>query len=225
MMQQVREDFDRIAELMAREPEAREPYSNYLLRHLPSDCEHVLEIGCGLGAFAREVARRARRVTAMDLSPQMINVARARSASYTNLEFVLADFLQADLPGESYDCVVTLATLHHLPLAESLKRIKSLLRPGGVLILHDMSAASGLIDRAFDLVRLPISMLVRFRQTGKPRPRREIRRAWIEHGKHESYLTPQEVKAMRDEHLPGGRIFHHFLWRYTVIWRKPFEEA
>jgi SAM-dependent methyltransferase len=220
-MQQVHEDFDRIARLMAGEHEARETYSNYLQSQVPAACNQVLEIGCGFGAFARAVAPRARHVTAMDVSPQMINVARERSASYSNLEFVLKDFLQAHLPAESYDCIVTVATLHHLPLKETLERIKTLLRPGGVLILHDLLAASSHIDRALDFVRLPVSMTVRFWQTGRFLERREVRRAWAEHGKHESYLKPQDVRAMRDEHLPEGLIKHHFLWRYTVVWRKP----
>lgn len=220
-MQQVLEDFDRIATLTAHDGAAPETYSNYLLRQVPVGCNHVLDIGCGFGAFARLVAHRAQRVTAIDLSPQMIEVARGRSAAYSNLEFVLCDFLQANLPAESYDCIVTLATLHHLPLDEAIGKIKSLLRPGGVLILHDMLAHSGHIDKALDVVRVPINMAVRFWRTGKFIPRREVRRAWIEHGKRESYLTLKEVQAMRDEHLPGGRVVRHVLWRYTVVWRKP----
>jgi SAM-dependent methyltransferase len=220
-MQQVREDFDRIASLMARERELPETYADYLLRHVPQGCDHVLDIGCGLGAFARRVAGRAARVTAIDLSPEMIAVARKRSAGLPNLEFALCDFLQAPLPLESYDLIITLATLHHLPLEEALSKFKSLLRPGGTLILHDLLSASGPLDRAFDLVRLPISMMTRVRHGGRLIPRAEVRRAWHEHGKHESYLTPREVRAMRDEHFPGGHVHRHFLWRYTVIWRKP----
>ena len=223
-MQQVREDFDRIALLMASEREAREVYSNHLLRHVSSSCNHLLEIGCGFGAFARAAAHRARHVTALDLSPQMIEVARARSAGCSNLEFVLDDFLQLELPAESYDCIVTLATLHHLPLDEALRKMKAQLRPGGVLILHDLLETSGLIDKAFNVFRLGVNMAVRFRLSGRLRARREVRQAWAEHGKHESYLTPQAVRAMRDEHLPGGRIYHHLLWRYTVVWRKPSSE-
>jgi 2-polyprenyl-3-methyl-5-hydroxy-6-metoxy-1,4-benzoquinol methylase len=220
-MQQVREDFDRIALLTEHEGNVNETYSNQLLSHIPKDCDHVLEVGCGFGAFSRLVAHRARCVTGIDLSSQMINVAKGRSANYSNLEFVLDDFLQANFQAESFDCIVTIATLHHLPLDETLVRIKSLLRPGGVLVLHDLLAAGSHIDRAFDVVRLPLSMALQFWRTGRFRARRDVRRAWIEHGKGESYLTPQEVRAMRDEHLPGGRIFRHLLWRYTVVWTKP----
>jgi ubiquinone/menaquinone biosynthesis C-methylase UbiE len=220
-MQQVREDFNRIASLTAHEAEAHVSYSNYLLRHVPVDCNRVLEIGCGFGALTRLIAGRARHVTAVDLSPQMIEVARKRSAGYPNLEFTLGDFLQLPVSADSYDCIVTIATLHHLPAGEALRKMKTTLRPGGVLILHDLLATDGLPDKALDFVRLPISRAVRFWQTGKLWVRREVRQAWSEHGKHETYLTPEDVLAMRDEHLPGGRVHNHFLWRYTVVWRKP----
>jgi ubiquinone/menaquinone biosynthesis C-methylase UbiE len=220
-MQQVREDFNRIATLTAHEADARVSYSNYLLRHVPMDCNHVLEIGCGFGAFTRLLAKRARRVTAVDLSSQMIEVARERSSGYSNLEFILGDFLQLPFSAESYDCVVTIATLHHLPVGDALRKMKALLRPGGLLILHDLLATDGLPDKALDFVRLPINRAVRFWQTGKLWVRREVRQAWAEHGKHETYLTPKDVQAMRDEHLSGGSVHNHFLWRYTVVWRKP----
>ena len=128
---------------MAHEREGLQTYSGQLLRHVPASCAHALEIGCGFGALARLAALRARRVTAIDLSAEMIKVARVRSAGSPNLEFVLGDFLRAGLPVESYDCILTMATLHHLPQDEALMRIKSLLRPGGVLILHDLLAAGG----------------------------------------------------------------------------------
>ena len=222
-MQQVREDFDRIASLTAHETDAQVSYSDYLLRRVPAGCNHILEIGCGFGAFTRLISGRARHVTAIDLSPQMIEVARKRSATYPNLEFTLGDFLQLQLPVESYDSIITIATLHHLPLGEALGKIKSLLRPGGVLVLHDLLSDKTLFDQALNLVKIPVNRTVRFWQTGRLWPHREVKRAWAEHGRHETYLKAQEVRAMRDEHLPGGRIHNHFLWRYTLVWRKPGE--
>lgn len=219
-MQQVRDDFNRIASLTAHEAEAREIYSDYLLRHVPMDCDHVLEIGCGFGTFARIVAHRAQHVTAIDLSPQMIDVAKKRSASYSNLEFLLGDFLQLQLPVESYDCIVTLATLHHLPADEALRKMKTMLRPGGVLIIQDLLDSTGIFDNALSLIRIPINMAVRFWQKGRLRARREVRRAWAEHGRHETYLKAKDVRAMRDEYLPGGLVHKHFLWRYTIVWHK-----
>jgi ubiquinone/menaquinone biosynthesis C-methylase UbiE len=220
-MQQVRDDFNRIAALTAHEADEQVMYSNYLLRHVPVDCNRILEIGCGFGAFTRLISHRARHVEAIDLSSQMIEIAKERSASYSNLEFTLGDFLQLPFSAETYDCVVTIATLHHLPVHEALKKMKAMLRPGGVLILHDLLADKSFIDKVLNIVKLPINRAVRFGQTGKLWVRREVREAWIEHGKHETYLTPKDALSMRDEHLPNGRLHNHFLWRYTIVWRKP----
>jgi ubiquinone/menaquinone biosynthesis C-methylase UbiE len=220
-MQQFREDFNRIASLTAHEVEAHVLYSNYLLRHVPVDCNRVLEIGCGFGAFTRLVAGRARSVTAVDLSPQMIEVARKRSADYSNLEFMLGDFLRLPFSADSYDCIVTIATLHHLPDAEALRKMKTTLRPGGVLILHDLLSDKSLIDKALNIVKVPINRTIKFWRTGRLWMRPEVRQAWAEHGRHETYLKAKDVLAMRDEHLPGGRVHNHFLWRYTIVWRKP----
>lgn len=220
-MQQVREDFDRIALLTADEAEAPKPYSDYLLRQIPSDCDRLLEIGCGFGAFTRVLADRARHITAIDLSPQMIEVAKDRSGRYPNLEFILGDFLQLEIPDATYDCIVSIATLHHLPASEALKKMKSALRPGGVLIIHDLLDPDGLFDKALDFIRLPLSCAQQFLQTGRPRSARAVREAWAEHGKHDTYLRAKDVRAMRDEHLAGGNVHTHFLWRYTIVWHKP----
>jgi ubiquinone/menaquinone biosynthesis C-methylase UbiE len=219
-MEQVREDFDRIALLTADEADARKPYSNFLLKQVPSDCDRLLEIGCGFGAFTRLLANRAKHVTAIDLSPQMIRVARDSSKDHSNVDFILGDFFQLELPTDSFDCIVSIATLHHLPQAEALNRMKAVLRPGGALIIHDLLDPDGLFDKALDFIRLPISLAKRFWQTGRPRPRREARMAWKAHEQHDTYLKAKDVRAMRDEHLPGGNVEIHFMWRYTVLWCK-----
>lgn len=219
-MQQVLEDFNRIASLTAHDAESQVLYSNYLLRHIPDGCNRVLEVGCGFGAFTRLLANRVGHITAVDLSPQMIAVARERSAGYANLEFVVGDFLELALPPATYDCVITIATLHHLPFGETLKKMKALLRPGGVLLLHDLLTDKTFIDQVLNTVKVPINRTLNFWRTGRLWMPREVRRAWAEHGRHETYLKAKDVRMMRDEHLPGGRVHNHFLWRYTLVWRK-----
>ena len=219
--ERVRADFDRIALVTAADPEAPGPYAEFLLGRVPAACDRALEIGCGLGAFARLLARRAASVTAVDVSPEMLRVARGRSRACPNLQLILGDFLRLDLPPETYDCVVTTTTLHHLPQDEALRKMRSLLRPGGVLILHDLLDPDGLFDTALNVVRLPVSCAARFWRTGRFRMRREVRAAWAEHGRNESYLKAGDVGALRDEHFPGALVRLHLLWRYTIVWRKP----
>lgn len=223
----VREDFDRIALLTERHGHggAGDVYHDYLLRQLPPRPANALEVGCGAGAFTRLLAPRAQRVTALDLSPQMIRFAKSRPDCPDNVEYLLGDFMQLPLPAGRYDCVISIATLHHLPTAEALRKMKDSLRPGGTLVIHDLIADARVADRAVSAFVYPAAALLRFWRTGRVRAPREVREAWAEHGKGEVYLTPAGVRRMCEEHLPAARVRRHLLWRYTVVWRKPGEAS
>ena len=219
-MYQVREEFDRIALLTERHGSLSDIYRNYLLQQLPPHSENVLEIGCGTGEFTRLIASRAQKVVAIDLSSEMIRLANSQSANYQNIEYVLGDVMSDSLPAERYDCIVSLATLHHLPLGQALIKMKDALKPNGVLIIQDLVAAKGLVEQVRSGMAYPVSGARRFWKTGRLRAPREIREAWAEHGKGEVYLTLDEVREMCRQYLPKARIRRHLLWRYTVVWSK-----
>jgi ubiquinone/menaquinone biosynthesis C-methylase UbiE len=171
-----------------------------------------------MGGLSRALAARASRVTAIDLSDEMIRIARQRSDHYSNIEYVVGDVLQMDLAADSYDCIVMIATLHHLPADVVLEQLIRSLAPRGVLIVHDLLASSGFFDKSLNLIRLPAAALLRWFRGGRLLRTREVRRAWAEHGKRERYLTIEEVEALRDRCLPGASVKRHLLWRYTVVW-------
>jgi len=106
-------------------------YHRLLLRQVPPGAGRVLDVGCGAGALARELAARAGRVDALDRDPAM--VALARTGAPANVTVREADALTVDLPAGGYDAVLSLSTLHHLPPAVALTRMAGWLRPGGVL--------------------------------------------------------------------------------------------
>ena len=222
----VREDFDRIALLTELHGHggADDVYYDHLLRQLTPRPADALEVGCGAGAFTQLLASRARRVTALDLSPQMIRLAKSRAGGRGNVEYLLGDFMRLPLPAAGFDCVISLATLHHLPLAPALRKMKDSLKPGGTLVIHDLIADAGPADKAASALAFPAAALLRFWRTGRARTPREVRRVWAEHGKGETYLTRGGVRRMCEEHLPAALVRRHLLWRYTVVWRKP-EEA
>lgn len=218
----IREEFDRIALLTERHGGgAGDAYYAYLARQLPPRVESALEIGCGGGAFTRLLAARARSVLALDLSPEMIRLARSRSAGRRNIEYRAGDALRLALPGEGFDCVVSIATLHHLPTEQALTKMKDALKPGGTLVVHDLIADDGLLDRGLSALAYPLGVARRFWQTGRVRMPPEVRRAWAEHGEGEVYLTTSGVREMCERHLPDATVKRHLLWRYTVVWRKP----
>ena len=219
-MSTVRADFDRIALLAGEGWDHNSHYHDFLSRHIPAPCPEALEIGCGTGAFSRLLAKSSGRVLALDLSPNMIRVARERSAQFPNIDFRVADVLAQELPAERFDCIATIATLHHLPPATVLPKLKSALKPGGVLLVFDLFQADGLFDAVRGALAMPLSVGLRLSKHGRLRPPREVRRAWAEHGQHDSYLTLAQVHEACAELLPGAVLTRHLLWRYSVVWKK-----
>jgi SAM-dependent methyltransferase len=220
-MDKIKEDFDRIAILSEYQNDPGGVYDSLIIGFVPNRCDRVLEIGCGTGSFTRLLAKKAMHVTAVDLSTEMIRIACQRSANHSNISFHVADILQMDLPFGYFNCIVMVATLHHLPDAPVLEKIKEALKPDGVLIIHDLLRSRGVFDKAADLIRLSISAAIRWKRTGRIWARWEERRAWAVHSKGERYLTMKEVRTMRDRYLPEGEVKEHLLWRYSVVWRKP----
>ncbi len=150
-------DFDRLALFDEEGWTANNHYHDLLLRYLPPNCEIGLEIGCGTGAFARRLATHCKRVIALDLSSEMIRVARSRSTRFGNLEFQLADATKWDFPKSHFDFVCSIATLHHLNQRELLPRLRESLKPGGILAVLDLVESSSWIERLLDVVALGVS--------------------------------------------------------------------
>ena len=103
----------------------------------------VVDMGTGTGRFAMAAARHCARVIAVDVSPAMLGHLReaAASAGLANVEVVRAGFLSYEHTGADADAVHTRNALHQLPdfwKGIALQRIAQILRPGGVLRLHDL---------------------------------------------------------------------------------------
>src|ERR1041385_5279235 len=131
-MSSVEADFDRLALLDDEGWTANNQYHSSLLKHVPHNCENALEIGCGTGAFARRLATTCEEVIALDLSSEMIRVARSRSSQFHNLEFKVTDAMTRNFPPSRFDFICSIATLHHLQQHELLLKMKSALKPHGV---------------------------------------------------------------------------------------------
>jgi 2-polyprenyl-3-methyl-5-hydroxy-6-metoxy-1,4-benzoquinol methylase len=218
--ERVQADFDRIACLVAEEPDRPDRYESFLLGQLPAPCTRVLEIGCGAGRLARAIAGRGAKVTGLDASPEMIRLARQRSGGDARLEFVCGDFSEHSAESANYDCVVSVATLHHLPAAATLLRMTSFVRPGGVLLTHDVRSPSGIGDWLRSAIAAAFNGDAIWWLRHRLREKRDLRDAWRDHGAGERYLTMAEVRALCGTTLPGAKSYWHPLWRYTIVWTK-----
>jgi SAM-dependent methyltransferase len=216
----VRADFDRIALLPCGDAwDHNRHHHRWLLRQVPPGCGEALDVGCGLGGFARLLAGRCGRVVGIDLSPAMVAEARRRSAGVPNLEFRVADLMTAPLEAGRYDCVASIATLHHLPLEAALRRLRDALRPGGVLLVLDLVRPVR-ASLPLDAAAVPVAIGLRLRHSGRLRPSREAREAWDAHAQGDRYPSVPEVRQACAGVLPGARVRRHLLWRYSIVWRR-----
>lgn len=116
--------------------------------HIPAFAEfprwrgkRVLEIGCGIGTDTINFARAGARVTAVDLSPKSLEIARQRAGVFgltDSIRFYCADgeALSATVPVEAYDLVYSFGVIHHSPHPEKIvAELRRYLKPGGELRL------------------------------------------------------------------------------------------
>jgi SAM-dependent methyltransferase len=101
----------------------------------------ILDLPCGQGRHAIELARRGYEVTGVDLSPYMLGVARERAAAVGVRVRWLAGDMRDALPGETFDLVLNLFTsLGYFDDEADDQRVvraaASMLAPGGRFLLE-----------------------------------------------------------------------------------------
>jgi ubiquinone/menaquinone biosynthesis C-methylase UbiE len=104
----------------------------------------VLDVGCGTGTLAMEVARRvgrAGRVAGVDPGTEQIARARAKAARRNMpIEFQIGVIEQLAFPDQTFDVVFSTLMMHHLPTPlkrQGLAEIARVLKPGGRLVIAD----------------------------------------------------------------------------------------
>ena len=110
-----------------------------LLGHADAELDpssHVVEIGCGAGRMSRAIARRVAEVTAVDVSPRMLELAREHNPRLGNVQWVLGDGTTLQpIPDASADVCISHVVLQHIPDPEVtlgyVREMGRVLRPGG----------------------------------------------------------------------------------------------
>jgi ubiquinone/menaquinone biosynthesis C-methylase UbiE len=99
----------------------------------------VLDIGTGPGELLNRLAARRPdlALTGLDLSPEMLAIAR-RSAASPSIGFEVADVAALPRPDDSADVIVSTLSAHEWPQPErAAAELARVLRPGGRLLIYD----------------------------------------------------------------------------------------
>lgn len=90
----------------------------------------VLELGCGAGYFTRELACSVAEVVAIDVSPDLLEIART-NCSAPNVRYQIQNAYELSYPDAVFDSVVGSSVLHHLEIEKAVREIYRVLKPGG----------------------------------------------------------------------------------------------
>ena len=101
--------------------------------------KRLLDVGAGLGESSVYFALRGAEVTALDLSPGMVDCAIALGRAHgVDLQGVVQSGEQLDVPAEHFDIVYVANTIHHVTDKEALfRQIHRALKPGGRFFSYD----------------------------------------------------------------------------------------
>jgi len=101
----------------------------------------VMDFGCGPGFFTVEAAKKAKRVIAVDLSPEMLRKAqkKAEKEGIKNVEFLQSDGTKIQLEDDVVDLIFLVTVFHEVGESRKvLAEFRRVLKPGGRLVIVEI---------------------------------------------------------------------------------------
>ncbi|HEY6349232.1 MAG TPA: methyltransferase domain-containing protein [Candidatus Angelobacter sp.] len=157
--EQILDQFTRQAEPFARAQAIRSPEAldRIIQAAHAGPQDTVLDVACGPGLLACAFARVARHAVGVDITPAMLDQARKtqQEQGLANVSWQSGDVLSLPYPGHHFSIVVSRFAFHHLqePLA-ALKEMVRVCKPGGRVVVADMSPAANKADALNAMERL-----------------------------------------------------------------------
>lgn len=187
-------------------------YHDVFLDAAPPGTLTALDVGSGDGLLAFDLTDRGMNVIGIDLDASSIERARADTRATRRTEFVCGDVFTHPLELASFDLVVASATLHHIDARNGLRRMKQLVRPGGVVVVVGFAQPDGLKDR---LLLVAGAVAKRFQQ---------LRGSYWEHNAPTLWpppLTTSQMEALGRDELPGVVFRRLMSGRFSLVWNAP----
>ncbi len=121
----------------------------------------LLDCGCGTGPMLTLLHEKypEKHYTGIDLTPKMIEVAKRKALK--NVELVVGDCENLPFEANSFDVVICCESFHHYPNPQDFfNSVSRVLRPGGRLVLRDMTMNSAAVRWFCNTIEMPLAHLI-----------------------------------------------------------------
>ncbi len=152
---------------------------------------NVLEVATGTGIIALQISPLVLNISAIDLAPEMINVARekCRQQNLQNVSFSLGDAHHLQFADRQFDAIIASNVMHLLPRPTlALQEMKRVLKDDGKIILptylHGASLKSHILSRLAGLSGF------------------KVRSRWS-HTSFKKFLVSNGLQVVKEKMLPG----------------------
>ncbi|MCT8977963.1 class I SAM-dependent methyltransferase [Clostridium sp. CX1] len=214
----VKNDFNKISQLEELKWDHNNCYFKQLLKLVSNNIETCLDIGCGKGELSFLLSQRSKAVIAVDLADKMIEKAKILHPN-KNIEYICENILDMEFKNNSIDVIITTATAHHLPYEWLLSFAKDKLKKGGKLIILDLAKAESFTDYVIWTSAFFPNIIMNLIKNGRlQKDDAHSKEVWQRHGKHDTYMTIREIKALVKKHIPTAIVKRKLFWRYLLVW-------
>jgi SAM-dependent methyltransferase len=209
-------------------------YESLVLDAIPPGCARAVDVGCGNGGLTRELRGRGiPNVLGIDSDGPCIQRCKDHPEA-GDIRYLVGDLLtselepasvaqgglaRAGLAQASFDLVSAVASLHHMDARSGLVRLRSLVAPGGVLVVIGLARPDLPKDIPIEVAAQLVSGVRRRLVSGvrrRPSTADSVPEPPTVWPPPERYST---MRRLASELLPGVRWRRHLLWRYSLVWR------
>lgn len=194
-------------------------YHPWILRSVAErPVRDALDVGCGDGLLLTRLAPLVDTAIGLEPDPGTYERARVRLVDVDNVTVRPCSFEDWGAGAGSVDLVTMVASLHHMDLTQALTEARTLLRPGGRLLVVTLTVPRTRLDLLWDIgnaLSNPLIGLVKHPRPVRdpvPGPRIPVRDpAW----------SHEELRERAREILPGAVLHRREGFRSTLRWQKP----
>jgi SAM-dependent methyltransferase len=202
-------------------------FDDWVLAALPARARTAVDLGCGTGRHSVLLAERANRVLAVDVADRMLDVARARRA-LPGIDYQRRGVLDVSPDEGPFDVALSVHTLHHVgdPVVV-LPHVRSLVAPGGTLVVADIVDPGGWRTREFHLDRAFTDARVVHQLTGDGAAAADVLRLllhprWLELTAADTPLSRDGFHKIYADAFPGAAFYDHLNpLMCGMVWKSP----